>query len=59
MGWKYRTSRMTQLYYDGLNYETQGNVAAAQADYEKVLKLNPNYKTAEIALSRVKAGGKL
>ncbi|MBK7963929.1 MAG: tetratricopeptide repeat protein [Bacteroidetes bacterium] len=49
-----------EAYFNrGLTYETQGNVAAAQADYEKALKLNPNYKTAEIALARVKTGGKL
>jgi tetratricopeptide (TPR) repeat protein len=44
-----------EAYFNrGLTYETQGNVAAAQADYEKALKINPNYKTAEIALARVR-----
>ncbi|MBK9636705.1 MAG: tetratricopeptide repeat protein [Bacteroidetes bacterium] len=44
-----------EAYFNrGLTFETMGNVAAAQADYEKALKLNPNYKNAEVALARVR-----
>lgn len=49
-----------EAYFNrGLTYETQGNVAAAIADYEKAIKINPSYKAAELALVRVKSGGKL
>lgn len=40
-------------YNRGLCYEAQGNIAAANADYEKALKIRPDYQAALKALGRV------
>jgi tetratricopeptide (TPR) repeat protein len=45
-----------EAYYNrGLCYEALGNVAAANADYEKALKIRPDYQAALNALGRVSA----
>ena len=34
-------------------FETKGNLEAAKADYERILKFNPDYENAKKGLERV------
>jgi Tfp pilus assembly protein PilF len=40
-------------YHRAYAFETKGNLEAAKADYERILKFNPDYENAKKGLERV------